>query len=230
MSLSQQERPSNPAKFFMKVKSGTVSYYDKSIEQNVSVPTPLEFIVLDQVAAIKGWSDADESMYWSNEVRSISKDEVTVRTSKGVRETGIWKNIKGSPNIAGAKYTASIYIAHKSGEGLVISNLALSGSSLKPWIEFTKKHRVTSSKVVISGWADAKKGAVNYKTPIFEAVAMSDSEKQEAIALDEQLQVYLNQYFSYRSDEGGHTAIVGASEDVILEDVDNDIDYSAIPF
>lgn len=227
MSLSQ-ERPTNPSKFFMKVKSGSIVYYDKESQENITVPTPFEFIVLDQVSTIKGWSDADESGYWSNEVRSVGKDILTVRTSKGQKESGIWREIKGSSNIAGAKYNASVYVAHKSRDGLITSNLSLTGAALNAWIEFTQKNRINSVKVILSDWSDAKKGSVSYKVPVFEAVAMTDSEKKEAVELDKQLQVYFNEYFNYAPEES-HTVI----EDILPDDDDVDgskIDLSEIPF
>lgn len=240
MSLSQ-ERPTNPSNFFMKVKSGSIVYYDKDSQENIAVPTPFEFIVLDQVATIKGWSDADESGYWSNEVRSVGKDTLTIRTSKGIKESGIWRDIKGSSNIAGSKYNASVYIAHKSRDGMIISNLALTGAALNAWIEFTQKNRVNNVKVVLSDWSDAKKGAVAYKVPVFEAVDMSKDEREEAIALDKQLQTYLNEYFNYTPDDGGHSVSVGGDvngaeltdiyDEVVLEDIDDKpLDLSEIPF
>lgn len=239
MSLSQ-ERPTNPSSFFMKVKSGSIVYYDRDSQENVTVPTPFEFIVLDQVATIKGWSDADESGYWSNEVRSVGKDTLTVRTSKGIKESGIWRDIKGSSNIAGAKYNASVYIAHKSRDGMIISNLALTGAALNAWIEFTQKNRVNNIKVVLSDWSDAKKGAVSYKVPVFEAVDMLKEEREEAVALDKQLQSYLNEYFNYTPDSVDHSIAVDDDiediEDHIITEEEFDeaqqhpLDLSEIPF
>lgn len=218
MSLSQ-ERPTNPATRFLTVKSGSVIYYDKENQQNVEVPTPFEFVVLDQLATIKGWSDADESGYWSNEVRKVGSDTLTVRTSKGQKASGVWRDIKGDANVASAKYHASIYIAHKSANGMAIANLSLKGAALNAWIEFTQKNRVNNSKVVLSGWADGKKGAVSYKVPVFEAVPLTDAEKQEAVTLDKELQAYFNEYFSYVPDD--HSSAVGMTEDVVIEDIDD---------
>ena len=234
MSLSQ-ERPTNPSKFFLKVKSGAISYYDKERQENISVPTPFEFVVLDQLATVKGWSDADESGYWSNEVRSVGRDTLTVRTSRGIKESGIWREIKSSVGIAGAKYHASIYVAHKSKNGLTISNLSLTGAALNAWIEFTQKNRVNSIKVILSGWSDAKKGSVAYKVPVFEAVVLSDAEKTEAIGLDKQLQEYLNEYFNYVPDEGGHSVSVGGGVEAAgllsTDDVEDEpINLDDIPF
>ena len=230
MSLSQ-DRPTNPAKFFLKIKSGAVSYYDKDTQENIAVPTPFEFIVLDQLATIKGWSDADESGFWSNEVRSIGKDIVNVRTSKGTKESGIWRDIKGSPELAGAKYNTSVYIAHQSRNGMIISNIAFSGASLKAWIEFSQKNRVNNCKVVLSDWLDAKKGRVEYQVPVFEAMKMTEAEREEAIELDKQLQVYLNEYFNYASNDAHGEEKQEVIEDVALEDIDDKpIDLSEIPF
>lgn len=226
MSLSQ-ERPTNPAKLYMKVKSGAISYYDKESSQNITVPTPFEFIVLDQLATIKGWSDADESGYWSNEVRRVGTDVLSVRTKSGIKESGIWKEIKGSNNIAGAKYHTSVYIAHKSKDGQVISNIAFTGAALNAWIEFTQKNKVNKVKVILSGWSDAKKGSVSYKVPVFDAVPMGEDEKNEAVNLDKELQAYLNEYFNYVPDEEVHTDVVA---DVSHEVDDDPINLDDIPF
>lgn len=231
MSLSQ-DRPTNPARLFLKVKSGAVSYYDKESQENVKVPTPFEFIVLDQLATVKGWSDQDESGYWSNEVRSVGRDVLTVRTKKGMKEQGIWKDIKGSVGIAGAKYHSSIYIASKGRDGLELNNLSLTGAALNAWIEFTQKNKINTNKVVLSGWSDAKKGSVSYKVSVFEAVPMGDEEKAEAIALDQQLQAYLNEYFNYTPDEGHdeHSA-KSVEKDTVIEDIDDEpINLEDIPF
>lgn len=230
MSLSTQDKPSNPAKFFMKVKGGAVSYYDKEAGENVNVPVPLEFVVLDQLATAKGWSDADNSGFWSNEVKSAGTDPLTVRTSSGVKATGIWKDVKNDPAVAGAKFNASVYIAHKSGKGLVISNIAFERSSLNAWIEFIQANKGVmkgKSKVVLSSFADAKKGAVNYKVPVFEITDITDDELEVAKDLDKELQAYLAQYFNYKpADEP-----VVQQDDVVIEDIgDEPINLDDIPF
>lgn len=230
MSLSQ-ERPTNPASHFLKVKSGAVSYWDSESQENVTVPTPLEFIVLDQLATIKGWSDQDESGYWSNEVRSVGKDVLTVRTKKGMKEQGVWKDIKGSVGIAGSKYHSSIYIATKGRDGLEIQNLSLTGAALNAWIEFTQKNKINRVKVVLTGWADAKKGSVSYKVPVFEAVAMEDGERDEAIELDKQLQAYLNEYFNYTPEEEHTETVKTVVEDEVEDSEDEEpINLDDIPF
>lgn len=226
------DRPTNPAKHFLKVKSGTLSYYDKEAGEDVQVPTPLKFVVLDQFATIKGWSDQDNSGYWSNEVKQVGKDILNVRTKSGLKESGIWKDIKGSPGVAGAKYHASIYIAAKGRDGMEIQNLALAGAALNVWIDFTRKNDVRKNTVTLTEWKDEKKGSVKYKVPVFVSTPMEDGERDEAIELAKELRTYHNEYFSYTPDEEGHTVSVGAQKDVVIEDIDEEepINMNDIPF
>jgi len=229
MSLSQ-DRPTNPAKRYMKIKSGAVSYYDRESKENINVPTPLEFIVLDQLATVKGWSNQDESGYWSNEVRSVGRDTLTVRTSKGMKESGIWRDIKGSTGVAGSKYHSSIYVATKGSDGMEINNLSLTGAALNAWIEFTKKNRVNTNKITLTGWSDAKNAAISYKVPIFGAAPMGDTEKEEAVELDKELQAYLSEYFSYSPDDN-HDDESSMRRDTVVEDIqDEPISLDEIPF
>jgi hypothetical protein len=224
------DRPTNPAKHFIRVKNGALSYYDKESGENVEVPTPFEFIVLDQFATIKGWSDQDESGYWSNEVKSVGKDTLNVRTKNGLKESGIWRDIKGSVGIAGAKYHSSIYVAAKGRDGLEIQNLALTGAALNAWIEFTKKTDIRKNKVTLSDWADAKKGTVKYKTPVFTATKMEDEELAEAIELAKELKVYHDEYFSYNPD-AHNEPVAHRKDDVVIEDIgDEPINLDDIPF
>lgn len=223
------DRPTNPAKHFLKVKSGKVSYYDKESAENVEVTVPFEFIVLDQLATIKGWSDQDESGYWSNEVKSVGKDVLNVRTKAGPKASGIWREIKGDVAIAGAKYHSSIYVAAKGRDGLEIQNLSLTGAALNAWIEFTQKTNLKTNKIVLSGWSDGKKGSVSYKIPVFEAVALEDGELEEAKERARELKVYHEEYFSFNPDSRNEAQAV--QKDVVIDDIDDEpINLDDIPF
>lgn len=238
MSLSNQTSTANPAKHFLRIKSGSVNYYDKEEGQNIDVPVPLSFVVLDQLATVKGYSDADQSGYWSNEVRSAGQDILTVRTKSGEKASGIWKEIKNSPSVSGAKFNASVYIATKGREGLEIQNIAFSGASLNAWIEFVNANRGVTrgkNKVVITGFSNEKKGAVKYQVPVFATEDITEEELKEATALDVELQTYLDAYFANnRTDELAATAVNGSvagQHDVATEDMGGEpINLDDIPF
>ena len=227
MSLSNQSSTVSPAKHFLRVKSGNVNYYDKESQDNINVPLPLSFVVLDQLATVKGWSDNDQSGYWSNEVKSAGQDVLTVRTSKGEKASGIWKDIKSNPAVSGAKFNASVYVAAPGREGLEIQNISFSGASLNAWIEFVNANKGVTrgkSKVSITGFSDEKKGAVKYQVPVFEAVEITDEELAQATELDKELQTYLEGYFANRrNEELVATATGKPSEDEL-------VDLSQIPF
>ena len=226
MSLSNQSTSTNPVKHFLRVKSGSVNYYDKEQSKNIDVPTPLSFVVLDQLATVKGWSDADQNGYYSNEVKSVGTDPITVRTKNGVKASGIWKDIKGNSAVAGAKFNASVYIAAQGREGLEIQNIAFSGASLNAWIEFVNANKGVTrgkNKVVIAGFDDAKKGAAKYQVPRFEVADITDEELAQATKLDEELQEYLDGYFNNRKSE--EVLEVAA----VVEDGE-EVDLSEIPF
>lgn len=227
MSFSQDDKPTNPAKQFIKVKGGELTYYDKESKQDVVVPSPIDFIVLDQLATVKGWSDADDSGYWSNEVRSVGSDELTIRTKNGVKETGIWKDIKGKPSVSGAKYNASIYIAHFVDGKAVLVNLGLSGAALNAWIEFTQNADIKKNKVRLARWDDASKGSVKYKVPVFESTPMTGGERDQAIELDQQLQAHLTAYLTQEPIEKVESFGEADVEDLVVTEIDDNFDLSS---
>lgn len=183
----------NPAVHFFEWSGsrGEISYYDREKKENIPVKLPFEFLVLDELSTITGWSDQDQSSYWSNEVRSVGKDELTVRTKHGIKVTGNYqKDIKGRYG----KYTKSIYIAYKEAGEYVICNLKASGAALNAWIDFSSNYRVQNGKVTITGGREEKKGATVFQVPVFEYSEASKEEDDIAVALDKQLQEFLAQY------------------------------------
>lgn len=217
----------NPAKRRLELKEGKVTYYDKEAQENVEVDTPLEFAVLDTLATVTGWSDEDTSGFWSNEVRSVGKDTLNIRTSKGAKGSGIWSEIKGQPSLVGAKYATVVYLAHETESGIEIAKMSMSGAALNAWIEFTQKNNIKGNKVILSGFTEEKKGRVEYFMPVFEAKPFAEGEKENYRASHESLQEYLNGYLAARpaEDKGDQPS------DVAPEDIDDGpIDLSGIPF
>jgi hypothetical protein len=186
----------NPSAHFFEWRNGKLSWYSKDEQKNIEVKLPFHFLPLDQLHTITGYSDLDQSGFWSNEVRS-TRDDFTVRTKKGVKYVGAYKNEQGIPQLpTGGRYTKSVYIAYKEGGGWVIGNIKLSGAALTAWIELSSKNNVENGKVSLTGSTEGKKGATTYHIPTFEFSHSTAEEDEIAIALDKDLQHYLKEYLS----------------------------------
>lgn len=188
---------SNPATKFFDWKSTDkcFSYYDKEKQENVQVPLPFKFLVLDELHAIKGWNDATSSGIFSNEVKFISKEVMTVKPFKGNEiAKGLYKDIKDKVQSAGGHYVKSIYIMLEDGS---LANLQLKGSAVQKWGEFTAKtrQRLPDEWVVVSKAIEGKKGAVKFNVPEFAFErSISDSEADLADEAFNTLETYLKAY------------------------------------
>jgi hypothetical protein len=199
MSRSQPQLTNPAGRFFTWSGShGQLEWYDKENQKNVPVKLPFTFLVADQLSTITGYSDADESGFWSNEVRSIRNEELTVRTKKGTRYVGLYKNDQGIVQLpTGARYAKSIYIAYYDENGeLQLGNIKASGVALTAFIELTGKHIVENGKCAITGSTEGKKGTTVYQIPTFEWSNSTAEEDEIAVTLDKELQVYLSQYLA----------------------------------
>lgn len=196
MSRSQPTQTNPAYKFFSwSGGRGQLEYYDKEKQERFTMELPFHFLVLDQLATVTGFSDEDQSSYWSNEVRSVAKEELTVKTSKGTKQTGLYKDL-ADVRAKGAKYAKSIYIAYYEGDEMVIGNIKASGAALTAWIELSNRFHVENGKVVLTGSEEAKKGTTIYFTPTFEWENSDPDDDQKAIKLDKELQIYISQYLA----------------------------------
>lgn len=160
---------SNPATKFLEWKSNDqcFEYYDKEAQKKVQVPLPFKFLVLDELHTVKGWNDATSSAIYSNEVKYISKEPMTVKPFKGNEiAKGLYKDIKEKVVSAGGHYRKSIYIMLEDG---LLANIQLKGSAVQKWGEFTNKtrNRLADEWVVVAKALEGKKGAVKFFTPEF---------------------------------------------------------------
>lgn len=194
MSRSQPAL-TNPATHFMEWKGGNgeLSYWDKEKKEKVLVKLPLEFLVLDQLSTITGYSKRDKNSYYSNEVRNVTKDELTVKVAGTVREHGLYKDLT-DVRAKGASYTKSVYIAYKVGEDYTIGNIKMNGSALSSWIEFTGTCIVDNGKVTIERGKKQESSVGDFYPPQFTWSHSSPDEDKIAVNLDKILQVYLSQY------------------------------------
>lgn len=205
MSRSNNTEIINPAKIFFEWvgSKGCLKYFDKNKGEKgeqVFVNLPFSFLVLDKLHCIRGFSDDDQSGFWSNEVRDLKKESLTVRTKKGIVGTGLYQTMAPILNM-GAAYCQSVYIAFKDNDNLVIGNLQLTGSAIGPWIELNKGRNVYKYSIVISEATPMKKGATKYFAPVFTLNTFSPETDAKAVELDQQLQEYLKAYFNRNASE-----------------------------
>lgn len=190
---------SNPATKFIDWKSNDkcFSYYDKEKQENVLVPLPFKFLVLDEMHTIKGWNDATSSGIYSNEVKFISKEVMNVKPFKGNEiAKGLYKDIKEKVKSAGGHYVKSIYVMLEDGS---LANLQLKGSAVQKWGEFTQKtrNRLPDEWVEVAKAIEGKKGAVKFYTPEFRFErSISDSEADLADEAFNILESYLKTYLA----------------------------------
>jgi len=188
---------SNPATKFLDWKSNDkcFEYYDKETSSKVQVKLPFRFLVLDELHAVKGWNDATSSGIYSNEVKYISKEPLTVKPFKGNEiAKGLYKDIKEKVQSAGGHYVKSIYIMLEDGS---LANLQLKGSSVQEWGTFTQKtrNRLPDEWIVVSKVKDGKKGAVKYTMPFFEFErSLNETEAKQADEVFGVLEAYLKAY------------------------------------
>lgn len=183
---------------------GTVRYYDKTDKKNIAVPLPFSFLLLDELASVRGWHDASESGIYSNEVRDTRTDVLVVKSFKaGTLAEGIYKEIKDRANTLGGQFVANCYIGFKQNGALAIGSLRFKGSALGAWMEFRKAHRgdLYEAAVNVTGYTEGKKGRIVFRVPTFEIKAVSAETAAQAFDLDKELQAFLKAYFSRRTSD-----------------------------
>ena len=216
MSRSNYTQIENPSQrwFQWSGSTGTLSYYDKEKKENIDVPLPFTFLFLDSCHTIKGFDDNTKLGIYSNEVKDLSKQVLTVKKGKDVLEHGLYKEIKDSIRAGGGKYAQSTYIAYKDANGkLQVGNIMFIGSSLAGgehklsksevvavdgWMRFSSKNMAAINKGAVVMTKDERiltKGASKYFAPKFAIVPVSEATHKEAELLDEGLQAYLASYF-----------------------------------
>lgn len=207
---------SNPATKFLSWKSNDqqFSYYDKELKENVAVPLPFKFLVLDELHAISGWNDATSSGIYSNEVKYISKEIMTVKPFKGNEiAKGLYKDIKERVQAAGGHYVKSIYIMLVDG---TLANIQLKGSAVQAWGEFTQKSRsrLSDEWVEVSSAREGKKGAVKFYVPEFKYnKSLTANESKQADLVFNTLEAYLKSY------------LAKDATPIEVEEVDDNIDF-----
>jgi len=238
------ERTSNPAaKFFeWNGEHGTLSYYDRAQKKNIPVALPFVWLLLDELATVKGWSDASDSGIYANEVKDTKADVMVVKSFKGgVIAQGFYANIRDRVNAAGGNFTASLYCAYKDAGGpLTLGNISFRGAALNAWIEFRKAHssEVLKKAIRIAGFGEGKKGKVTFRFPKFVIQDTTPETDAAATELDKGLQEYLTKYLGKTKAEQVTMQTAAHSDEPPLEeppiDYENkqttELDDLSVPF
>jgi len=204
-AITGGETAKNPATKFLNWKSNdkAFSYYDKEKEENVLIQLPFKFLFLDQLQSVKGWSDALSGQIISNEVKTVSDQELTAvcyhknvkgESTKTTIAKGLYKDIKDAVVSAGAKYHKSIYVMLEDG---TLANIQLKGACVKEWGDFfnRSKKRLADEWVIVKKVNDGKKGAVKFTTPNFEFErSLTEDESLQADSVFDELDAYLQSY------------------------------------
>lgn len=198
MSRLNPDKQQNPAEVFYRWNGseGLIEWYDKMEEQTRQVQLPFQFLLLDELAKVGGWSDEADSNIYSNEVKNIAREPVTVRTGgSNVIAQGLYTDIKDTVKAKGGHYLASLYIACKDeNEELYVANLSLKGAALSAWMDFSRKagNDVYKKAIIIRDAAEGQKGSITYKYPVFDLNAISEEADERAKELTQTLQEYLD--------------------------------------
>jgi len=179
--------------------NGGFKYYDKEKKENVAMGDELTFILLDQLATVKGWHDASGSGIFSNDVRDIRQDVLVVKAFKGgTIAEGHYSQIKDKIKASGGHFNANLYVAIKSGDGLALASVQFKGAALNSWVEFSKKNRGELYKKAIrcKGFEEGKKGNITFRNPVFGLAPVSPETDAKALDCDRALQAYLTTYFA----------------------------------
>ena len=187
----------NPSTMFLEWKSDKkmFAFWNKEAKENQFVKLPFKFLTLKEMHTVKGWNDSSESAIYSNEVKFIGKEEITVKSFKGGEiASGLYKDVKHKIHSAGGHYCKSIYAMLSDG---VIVNFQLKGSAVKEWGDFTQKtrSRLTDEWVEVTEAKQLKKGKVSYSVPVFRFnTSLNESEGNLADTAYDTLDAYMTKY------------------------------------
>lgn len=179
---------------------GVVRYYDKDAKKTVDLGHDFVFLLLDEMASVRGWHEQSQSGIFSNEVRDTRQDVLLVKAYKeGTLAEGLYKDIKDRVAAVGGQFVANCYIAFKNGtDKLQIGSLRFKGAALGAWMEFRKSNRAALYKqaIQITGYTEGKKGRVIFRVPTMKLRTVSDDTNAQAVALDQELQQFLTAYLT----------------------------------
>lgn len=203
MSYSnRKEFIKNPATRFIEWNGdeGFFYFYDKEAKQRF-ILDDFRFIILDQLNTIRGFNEASNSGIYANEVRSIKKDNLHVKTFKGDHiASGIYETIKDTISAKGGKFTKSLYVLYfdEDQTSFELACIQLYGSAFSAWMDLLKDQVKNTIYDYIFAYAggqtEHKKGKIIYKKPVIvidDIIEITPEVDEIAKKYDEIFQEYL---------------------------------------
>lgn len=179
--------------------NGNLRYYDKQKEENIAVEDGFTFLLLDQLATVKGWHDASDSGIFSNEVRDTKAETLVVKAfkSNSILAEGFYSDIRDRVAAIGGNYVANCYVAFRDAGELKIGSVQFKGAALNAWVDFRKEHKndIYAKAIQIRGYKEGKKGKITFRVPVFYLKDITQETNDSATNLDRELQSYLATYF-----------------------------------
>ncbi len=196
-SNPSEEVQVNPCKHWFQWDGGDgkgFKSYDKATKTNNITPLPFRFLVLDRLTTVTGFNEPENIGYYSNEIRNIKSDKLTVRSKNGIEAEGTWEEIKAKLGTKGANFCQSVYVLFFDGKTPTLGNIKMQGASLENWFNFCKENNIMEIAIQVKSTKESKKGKVVYYEPIFEKMDVSEATNNAAIEVDKELQEYLKGY------------------------------------
>ncbi len=204
-SLEQKtEKRSKPVDRYIQWRSDKKHFDYYNGTEDVPLEMPLKFAVIVEYACVGGYNDKNSSRIYSNDVRRIGQDVLTVRTWKpegNILGQGVWKDIKPSIEAQGGRYFKSIYAVLEDGTPVCFK---IKGSAVAEWSNFTKAHgggyespNFNNHWIEVTGATEQKKGRVNFSVPKFTVGSNFTAKENKMIdGPSQKIEEYMTGYFS----------------------------------
>jgi len=194
----------NPASKFLEWKSNEkcFAYYDKQKKENVLIDLPIKIQFLEEFHTVKGWNDKNQTGIYSNEVKFISTEPLTVKMFNGMEvATGLYNDIRLKIIDAGGKYHKSVYcllngeLVNLQMKGAVVASYGLFANGDKLKKINGNSNTFESNFIEINSFEELKKGATKYTVPVFQKGSVySKEDLQKCIDAYKIVSDYYNKY------------------------------------
>jgi hypothetical protein len=182
--------------FDYKGDRGVFSRWDSASNQTVTLDE-LKVVLLDSRSCITGWSDDNNSKIYSNLVKYLADENLSVRSKTVELVSGKYAEIKDQIEKVGGKFTTSLFVLAFIGGEWVPTVIHLHSTALFNWGEYTKAvpmPKIYQQVLTLKRSKDKmKKGKIEwYPLDVTAETVEEDVASQADKFNDDRLQPYLN--------------------------------------